>query len=306
MASNPIPDKLDSLLSLAEDMADGCEQHQGDIGIAQNTETVMRGAIAAARAAETAFGASKVTKKNTSTALQLADSNGRTFIADARRRLSKFFGESYSTEWSAAGWPNGSTSTPSKQDERMNLLASIRDYLTATPAHASADMGVTAAIAETRFQAVSDARAAAALASQDCVQKKTLRDTAVENLRKRARGLVAELETLLSDSDPRWHAFGLNMPGEIGLPDVPENLVLVAGDPGVVLVDWSDARLAERYRVFQQIVGTDPEFVAVQTVNDSDATLSGLPTGATVRIQVTAANSEGETLPSATAEIVVP
>jgi hypothetical protein len=306
MASNPIPDKLDSLLSLAEDMADGCEQHQGDIGIAQNTETVMRNTIAATRTAETAFGAAQVAKKNTNTALQVADSNGKAFIADARRRLSKFFGESYSTEWSAAGWPNGSTSTPPKQDERMNLLASIRDYLTATPAHASADMGVTAAIAEARFQAVSDARMAAALASQDCGERKNLRDAAVANLRKRARGLIAELETLLADDDPRWHAFGLNLPGETGLPDVPENLVLVAGDPGTVFADWSDARLAERYRVFQQIIGTDPEFVAGQTVYDSDATLSGLPVGATLRLRVTAANSEGESLPSTEVEIVVP
>ena len=40
-------------------------------------------------------------------------------------------------------------------------------------------------------------------------------------------------------------------------------------------------------------------------VNDSDATLNGLPTSATVRIQVTAVNDAGESQPSEAVEIVV-
>jgi hypothetical protein len=46
--------------------------------------------------------------------------------------------------------------------------------------------------------------------------------------------------------------------------------------------------------------------VAVVTVTDSDATLTGLPSGATVQVRVTAANEAGESQPSAVVQIVVP
>jgi hypothetical protein len=73
-----------------------------------------------------------------------------------------------------------------------------------------------------------------------------------------------------------------------------------------VLVDWADARRAERYRVFRQIVGADADFVHAVTVTESDATLSGLTSGSTVKVRVTAANAAGESRPSAEAQIVVP
>jgi hypothetical protein len=42
------------------------------------------------------------------------------------------------------------------------------------------------------------------------------------------------------------------------------------------------------------------------TVTESDATLSGLPSGSTVKVRVTAANAAGESAPSAEAQILVP
>jgi len=44
----------------------------------------------------------------------------------------------------------------------------------------------------------------------------------------------------------------------------------------------------------------------VVTVTESDAEISGLPPGATVRVRVSAANDAGESAPSAAAEIVMP
>ena len=57
---------------------------------------------------------------------------------------------------------------------------------------------------------------------------------------------------------------------------------------------------------YKQVVGVDADFVAAATVTDSDATISGLPPGSTVRIRVTAVNDAGESQPSATVEIVIP
>ena len=135
--------------------------------------------------------------------------------------------------------------------------------------------------------------------------KKT-RDTAVADLRNRLTGLVGELGQLLEDDDPLWYAFGLSRPSDPETPGVPDALVLVPGTPGSINADWADARRADRYRVFRQIVGTDPDFVHVETVNDSDATVNSFSSGMTVKVRVTAVNDAGESAPSAEAQIVVP
>ena len=46
---------------------------------------------------------------------------------------------------------------PSTQDERFALMNSLKLYLTSMPAHASVDMDVTAAIATTVYNNLSDA-----------------------------------------------------------------------------------------------------------------------------------------------------
>ncbi len=46
--------------------------------------------------------------------------------------------------------------------------------------------------------------------------------------------------------------------------------------------------------------------VAAITVTDSDATLTGLPSGKTVKVYVIAANDAGQAAPSDTVQIVVP
>jgi len=53
-------------------------------------------------------------------------------------------------------------------------------------------------------------------------------------------------------------------------------------------------------------VGVDADFVAVLTVTDSDGTLTGLPSGKTVKVRVIAVNGTFESLPGAEVEAVVP
>ncbi len=42
MASNRLPDSLDDIFILAEDMADGCHNHQAAVGFKQNLEADVR------------------------------------------------------------------------------------------------------------------------------------------------------------------------------------------------------------------------------------------------------------------------
>jgi hypothetical protein len=182
----------------------------------------------------------------------------------------------------------------------------LKNYFTANPAKENAPLSLTAVKAGNVFTALSDARSAAADGNNVAGQKKVLRDAAEQTLRIRMRGLIHELGQLLEDNDPLWLAFGLNLPGATNLPDTADSLVLTAGPAGTVLADWSDTSRATRYRVFKQIVGVDNAFVFVMNVTDSDCTLSGLPSGSTVRVRIIAANDAGEAAPSAATEIVVP
>jgi hypothetical protein len=83
-------------------------------------------------------------------------------------------------------------------------------------------------------------------------------------------------------------------------------LRLTADAAGTVLAYWSNASRATRYRVFKQIDGVDAIPVNVNTVTDSDATLTAQPSGKTLKVYVIAANDAGQAAPSDTVSIVVP
>ena len=165
---------------------------------------------------------------------------------------------------------------------------------------------LTATRADALYVAFAAARDAVNAANVAAAQKKLLRDAAVEKLKARLRGLLAELGQLLSDTDPLWLAFGLNEPGAASTPDVPEAVAVTPGTAGVLHVNWAAARLAAHYRVWKQIVGTDANPIAVASPTDTETTLSGLHSGATAKITITSVNDAGESTPSAEVSVVVP
>jgi len=308
MASNALPDPLDDLFTLAEDMADGCHNHQAAIGLKQNTETDVRTDLANAVTAQEQYQAALSAKTDLSTAVTVADSNGKAFISAASSVLAQILGGTWSQAWVATGFPDLSTGVPSTQSKRQALLLSLQNYFTANPAYEinTPKFVVTAAQAGVLFKAFSDARVAAAEGNTAAGNKKALRDDAAQNLRYRMSGLISELGQLLDDTDPLWLAFGLNEPGATNLPDQADGLALTAGPAGTVLAHWSSASRATRYRVFQQIDGVDPMPVNNLTTSESDATLTALPSGKTLKIYIIAANDAGQAAPSDTVQIVVP
>ena len=120
------------------------------------------------------------------------------------------------------------------------------------------------------------------------------------------RDLINELNQLLDDSDGRWQAFGLNIPGAIELAEVPQGLVVSGAGSGHLLADWANTARADRYRVYKQVVGVDTDFVLAATVTDSESNLNTFAPGARVRVKVTAVNDSGESQPSAVVEQTVP
>ncbi len=305
MAANDLPRALDALITLGEDMADGLHTHEVAVGVKQNLEATLRAAIAAVNTAETNFANAKAAKKLQTIAVTIADSNGKAFIGTARSVLEPTLGTEPSAAWEPVGFPADSLAIPSTQAERQALLNKLKDYFTANPARENAPLVITAAQSGILFTALSDARSAANQGNTAATDKKILRDAAVTALRKRMRGLIDELDQLLAADDARWFAFGLNPPGAAETPDAPEGFVLAAGSPGTLAADWSDTPRADHYRVWKQVVGVDADPIAIGSPTDSDFTLTGLPSGATVKVYITAVNDAGESAPSVTKQMLV-
>ena len=104
MASNPTPDDDKVLVALAEDMADGCHDHEATIGILHNTEAVMRAAITAATDSIVALGSANVNLDAKYDVLQTADAGGEAVLKNCRLRMVKLYGGQYNSNWQAAGW----------------------------------------------------------------------------------------------------------------------------------------------------------------------------------------------------------
>jgi hypothetical protein len=306
MAGNPVPETIDGVLALAEDMADGCHRHEVAIGLQHVKEAPLCATITAARDTEAAFGAAKDNRQVAHDALQTADEAATEFILAAKRVLSQFLGTRWSAAWEPTGFPDLSTAIPKTQEKRMNLCAALKIYFTNNPTREVAALGVTAVNAEAKFQAVSDARDALDNKEELAAQAKQSRDTALQALRKREHDLIVELETLLTDDDARWHAFGLNMPSDPDTPEAVTSLALSLGAAGVIVASWPRAMRATRYRPYTQRVGVDADFVAHDPVHDETANLAGFTAGQTVKVKIVAANDAGEAGPGPTEEILIP
>jgi len=307
MAANPIPKILDELFTMAEDAVDWANQFEAGIGLLHNKELAIRTDLTDGITKEEQYQGERSGKKPLSTTVRVQDSNVKTYILLARDVLVPHLGGQYNEAWLETGFPNNSLQLPSTQSARQALVGLLRDYFTNHPTHENAALNVTAARAATLFSDFSAARSALNAKQTAIGQKKALRDPAVEKLKARMRGLIGELDQLLGPLDPRWLAFGLNMPGAVETPDPAESLVLTLIGPGAVFADWDNALRALRYHVQIFVVGVDTDFHTVQTViGESEATLTGLPAGRTVRVRIISVNDAGSAPPSDVVEIVLP
>jgi hypothetical protein len=303
---NKLPQKKSRLFSSAEDNAAGCHAHEVAINLKQNKEADMIASLTPARAAETLFQQAKALKVDATKARQLADKAARELIQASRNVLEPKLGVQWSQSWAGAGFVDGSLAMPRTLAERIALLLSLKGHFTTYPAHESDQMGVTATALADAHTALQAANVAANASVVDLALKKVARNSAVKGLRKRMGGLITELKQLLPPDDPRWHAFGLNRPAAVGLPEVPEGLLVLIGGPGHLLAKWDAAPLGERYRVYRKIMGVDSDFVLVKTTTETEADVNSMVTGQVVKVRVSAVNEAGESTLSEPVEQTVP
>lgn len=305
MSSNPTPENNDILRALADLIADGCHTHEVAIGIKQNTEAAIRASITALSAAELQVGLKKQAVDNAYTALQTKDAEGQAVLMNCKLRLAQKLGTRWNADWEPTGFPHQSTAIPDTQDERFTLLDDLKAYFTAVPANESADMGATAAACGAAWTALSDARQAVASTESAHTEARNARSVAVYGLRKRVRGVIVELEGLMSDDDPRWEAFGLSIPANPAAPDPVASVTAALLGSGRIELGWSYSTRAVRFRVQTMVLGVDVEWQNYGSFKDLETILKGFTAGQTVKMQVIASNDGGDAAPSPEASVVV-
>lgn len=118
------------------------------------------------------------------------------------------------------------------------------------------------------------------------------------------RGLIRELNILLTPDDPRWQRFGLHIPATPAQPQPVSDLSATPLGGGRVTFSWPRAPHATRYRLQLRLPGS-PDFVSVKTVRSLETTLTGLSPATEIEARVIAANSRGETRPSPVVRVEV-
>jgi hypothetical protein len=233
------------------------------------------------------------------------DEAGKVTLNNCKLRLRQVLGERWSVAWEPTGFPGLSTAVPDKTDARFTLLDALKNYFTLVPASENAGMGATAALCTAAWTALSDARQAVAAAESQLTVAFATRTAATDALRRRVRGLIGELETLIATDDPLWEAFGLNVPANPTAPEPVASVTAVAAGSGRIEVSYPYATRATRYRVQTFITGVDTEWQSKATPKDLEVILKNFTPAQVVKVRVIAANDGGEAAPSPEAQVTV-
>ena len=104
------------------------------------------------------------------------------------------------------------------------------------------------------------------------------------------RALIKNLEGKLAKDDPRWLAFGLNMPATSSTPGKPVSLAAHTDDTGAIVVQCDAVALATRYRWRMLLVGVQTEYQLAASTTEPLAAIADVAAGQTVQIIVQAVN----------------
>ena len=319
--SNQVPKAYEPLVQLLEDAADGAHTYGAVIGLKQNTEPDIRadlaaltgtpagpdGAPPAVPGLKSLWNTAKANKVAATAAYRSAQSNGRALAMTCINSLKPVLGNQWNSAWNAAGFIGGSLAVPTNP---LPKLQQLRGYYEKNPKQEVANMnGVacTAAACEAAAQAISTAESASNQSNTDAGTAQANYQAGITTARNRASGLLGELTQQLDANDPRWLAFGFEMPGHPSGPDVPANLVVAPGVAGshALFIQWDDARRADGYRVVVSDTVTGTE-VTEQLTQDAEVSIGDLPVGTKVNVVVSARNATGESQATDPVTVVVP
>lgn len=312
MSKNSIPQTYSGIVPLAVKALAGSIslgatidlQHHTNVEIAADLyDLIGNPATPAIPGKQATLNTRKQALKDAYTTARAASAAGREYCRLGISLLKTVLGTTHSSAWTNAGFL-----APNLQIKKspVAMLIQFRQYFEANAARENAAAGVTAVQAQARLTAIQNADLAVAAAKAAKLGATRIRDLALRSLQKRMSGLRAELEQLLDSLDGQWLEFGFRLPGGGQIPAEVEGLILTAGLPGTVLVEWQAASLADNYRVTWRPSSAEPGTETdAGLFSDLQTLLVGLPSAVPIIVGVSARNSTGET--SATsATITVP
>jgi hypothetical protein len=286
-------ESIPGLLNLGNVAKGAAAQYGAAIGLVHNNELNLGLRVSALTLAKDQHEQTKVDLATKRAAQRLTLQTCRTFLQVGRDLFKPTLGNEYSEAWDITGFV-GSLRMPRTGEEVQPVLHGFKTFLTANPAMENVSANITAKRAGELHDELLAARWAHNVQGTTVAEAKLVRDEKAKELRRSLRGLVDELNQFIEPLDPRWLAFGFNMPGASETPDVPENLhVTLIGNTAAAL-KWDAAPRAEYYRVWKRVVGVDEELVAVGSPADVDFTIEALPSNAEIEIAVSAVNNGGE------------
>ena len=293
MARNEIPRNPSQVIGLANAMHAGLDKWGTELGITQITPAGLQTETNAFVASYSDFNAARSARQAVSDTFKAAETTLTEWLFVVRTVLAGRFGNRWSTMWAQAGFINPSTAVPRRIEERLGLALSLANFFTANPSYEVPGMQVTAAKATSLRSAALAAQDALATAEVDQKTKGEVYDVAFIAITDTMRALVKILTFSLDPEDPRWLAFGLQMPATNTTPGQPENVTAHMDGIGNIIVQCDPVPLATRYRWRMLIIGVETDYRLVAKSTEPLGIIQGVQPGQRVQIIVQAVN-EGQ------------
>ena len=284
---------MNGISTLAVSAIDGLNKNGVAVGVKHVTEAVLTATRTLAMAASLLFDSGKQLLRDKRDALEAAIDAGRAFATLARDILKPILGSEYNERWDVAGF-NGSLAIPTTLEDLLPMLEKLVSYFTDNPGHEIAVRDVTAAQAQLIYDAVKGAFNQVAEQEMTLKVLRNDRNAKFDILRNKLVMLTDELSLLLDPLDPRWTAFGFNMPGADETPDAVGTVVATLIGPTAVALKWETTARAVYYHVWKRVQGVDEDYILVGSPADLDFTIENLPSGKQIDIVVSAVNNGGE------------
>lgn len=293
MACNIVPSSYPSLVLHLTEAEDGATSVGASVPVVINTAIAIGEDRAFLIAAQGQYRAARKALVPLYATRRTAIKDAQAFAFKARGVLEITLGDVWSEAWIDTGWML-SLAIPQSYEGIYELAVTLVTYFTANPTMQNEELGITIAAAQAVETALRTANQAVNNAETVSGDKKIERDKKFKAGRKRLMGLCKELSIRLDDLDPRWRAFGLNMPGATTVPSIPENIVVVPQPGSRLQIACDEATNATNYRFYLQRPILDPEPIPVGSSPAPLFVTEALTPGQVYLVYVSASNEGAE------------
>lgn len=305
MASNQLPTNSGQVIDLSTQMEAGLTVYGSALKIAQITPAGFQLELAAFIAQDNSYNAARSSRQTASDSYQAAIGMVADWLQVTKNVLTGRFGNRWSTEWAQAGFINPSIAIPSNAGDQLGLAVRLVAFFTANPSYEVASMNVTAAQGTSLRTAALTAQQSLAAATVTLNTISGTWQTVYDTLTASMRALIKILGASMGGDDPRWLAFGLNMPATTTTPGKPVNVTAHMDSNGNIVVQCDAVPLATRYRTRMLLVGVQTEYQLAARSVDPVAVISDVVPGQTAQIIVQAVNGGLQGVPSEPIQITV-